>query len=156
MIGSAVSNRNGPGDPEWFAEVMPAPGYYCLAVCKATPSGFDVEGSYQLTILRGVSDVPDDVELPVATSLAGVFPNPFNPQTTITFELASAAMVELELFDVKGALVRRLVRESMPAGHHSAVWNGKDDDGARVASGVYLARFTAGGYREVQKVVMVK
>ena len=156
MVGGAVSNRNGPGDPEWFTEVMPAPGYYCLAVCKATPFGFDVEGSYQLTILQGVSEVSEGSDLPAVTALAGVHPNPFNPQATISYDLAVAAVVELEIFDVKGALVRRLVSESMPAGRHAAVWNGKDDSGARVASGAYLARFNAGAYRDVRKLVMVK
>ncbi|MEN8008459.1 MAG: FlgD immunoglobulin-like domain containing protein, partial [Candidatus Krumholzibacteriota bacterium] len=155
MIGGAAYMA-GPGDPEWFTVDVPVAGYYGLAVFKARPSGFDIEGEYRLTILQGVSDVPDEEDLPVATALAGVHPNPFNPQTTISYELAAAAVVALEIYDVKGALVRCLVNESMPAGRHAVVWNGEDDSGARVASGVYLARFTAGAHRVVRKVVMVK
>ena len=123
---------------------------------KATPYDFEREGTYKLTILQGVSDVDDPVDIPSATMLTGVHPNPFNPQTKISYELAVAAVVELEIYDVKGALVRRLVRESMPVGRHAAVWNGQDDAGARVASGVYLARFSADAYRDVKKLVMVK
>jgi len=147
---------NGPGDPEWFTVEVPAAGWYGLVVYKVGPFEFDKDGVYELTILQGVSDVPDEPDLPVLTALTGVHPNPFNPQTTISYELAVAADVELEIYDVKGALVRRLVSESMPVGRHAAVWNGEDDGGARVASGVYLARFNAGAYRDVIKLVMVK
>ena len=147
---------NGPGAPEWFTVDVLAAGWYGLAVYKVTPFDFEREGTYKLTILQGVSDVDDPTDLPALTALTGVHPNPFNPQTTISYELAVAAAVELEIFDVKGALVRRLVRESMPAGRHGAVWNGEDDGGARVASGVYLAQFNAGAIRDVIKLVMVK
>ncbi len=147
---------NGPGDPEWFTVDIPAAGWYGLTVFKATPFGFDIEGEYKLTILQGVSDVPDETDLPVATALAGVHPNPFNPQTTISYDLTLAAKVALEIYDVKGALVRRLVNETMPAGRHSAVWNGEDDAGRRAASGVYVARFSAGAHRDVRKLVMLK
>lgn len=150
------SNQNGPGGPEWFTVDAPVASYYCLAVCKATPFGFDLEGEYELTILRGVSDVQDEPDLPTATSLAGIYPNPFNPQTTISYELAAAGVVELAVYDLKGALVRRLVSEPRPAGRHRAVWNGEDESGQRVASGVYLARFKAGSHQDFRKVVMVK
>jgi len=147
---------NGPGYPEWFTVDVPAAGWYGLAVFKTGPFEFDKEGTYRLTIMQGVSDVPDEVDLPAATALAGVHPNPFNPQTTISYELAAAATVELEIFDVKGALVRRLVSGPMSAGRHGAVWNGEDDAGARVASGVYLVQFNAGVNHDVRKLVMLK
>jgi hypothetical protein len=147
---------NGPGDPEWFSLDIPAAGWYGLAVYKTGPFEFDKDGTYQLTIQQGVSDVPEGSDLPVATALAGIHPNPFNPQTTINYELAAPATVELDIYDVKGALVRRLVRESMPAGRHAAVWNGQDDSGARVASGVYLVQFNASASHDIRKLVMLK
>ena len=156
VFGSALSNRTGPGGAEWFTENITTAGFYCLAVCKTGPEEFDKEGTYQLTILQGISDVTDEPEMPSATALTGVHPNPFNPQTTISYDLDAGAKVVLEIYDVKGARVRRLVDESMPAGRHTAVWNGADDAGRRVASGVYLAIFEAGSHRDVQKLVMVK
>jgi hypothetical protein len=150
---------NGPGEAEWFTLDIPAAGWYGLAVFKTGPFEFGKDGEYELTIMQGVTgvdDQPDQSDLPSATALAGVHPNPFNPQTTISYDLASPAAVDLGIYNLKGALVRRLVSESMPAGRHQAVWNGQDDSGARVASGVYLARFIAGGHRDVEKVVMVK
>jgi hypothetical protein len=156
-VPSGASNQSAPGGPEWFTVDILTAGYYGLAVYKDRPVDFDVEGTYELTILRGVSDVPDEQQdLPAATALCGVHPNPFNPQTTISYELAVSADVDLAIYDLKGALVRRLVHEGVPAGRHEAVWDGKDDGGTRAASGVYLARFAAGSHREVAKVVMVK
>jgi hypothetical protein len=156
LVPGGTAYLNGPGDPEWFTVEVPAAGWYGLAVFKTGPLEFDKDGEYELRIMQGVSDVPDEPDLPAATALAGVHPNPFNPQTTISYELASPAAVELAIYDLKGALVRRLVSESMPAGRHETVWNGQDDAGARVASGVYLTRFKAGAHHEVRKVVMVK
>jgi len=147
---------NGPGQAEWFTIDIATAGWYGLVVFKTGPMDFDLDGAYELTILQGVSDVLDPVNIPTATALTGVHPNPFNPQTTINYELATPAVVELDIYDVKGALVRRLVRESMPAGRHTAVWNGQDDAGGRAASGVYLARFRAGNHRDVRKLVMLK
>ncbi len=150
---------NGPGDAEFFTMDIPVAGWYGLAVFKTGPFEFDKDGTYRLTIMQGISDVPDVTDLPdlpKATALAGIHPNPFNPRTEISFELATAATVELAIYDLKGARVRRLVSEPMPAGRHQVVWNGEDDTGQRVASGVYLARFTAGDHHQVKKVVMVK
>ena len=156
LVPAGWSWMNGPGMAEWFTVDIGTAGFYGLAVFKISSTEVDKAGTYELTILQGVSDVEDSTDLPPATALAGVHPNPFNPQTTISYELAVAAEVELDIYDVKGALVRRLVREAMPAGRHAVVWNGQDDSGARVASGVYLARFSAGAYRDFTKLVMVK
>lgn len=72
-------------------------------------------------------------------------PNPFNPSTTISFELTSAATAVLEVFDVNGRLVRRLINQDLPAGAHSARWNGVDGQGRSVASGVYFYRLVVDG-----------
>ena len=157
VVGAATSDWNGPGGAEYFGADIAAAGYYCLAVCKPGPAEFNKGGEYKLTILRGVSGVDDTpAVVPAATALAGVHPNPFNPQTTIAYDLAVGGYVELAVYDVKGALVRRLVSEVRPAGRHQVVWNGEDDAGGRVASGVYVARYIAGGTRDAQKVVVVK
>jgi len=156
IMSGGTSYLNGPGDHEWFTLDIPGAGWYGLAVFKTGPFEFDKDGEYQLTIMQGVTGVDDQPDLPSATALAGIYPNPFNPQTVISYELAAAATVELDIYDLKGALVRRLVNETTPVGRHEAVWNGQDDAGSRVASGVYFAHFRAGLHRDVKKVVMVK
>ena len=71
-------------------------------------------------------------------------PNPFNPSTTIRFSLAEGGLATLSVYDVSGRLVRTLlVRESLPFGAHSAVWDGTDAIGRPAASGIYLYRLTA-------------
>jgi M6 family metalloprotease-like protein len=90
------------------------------------------------------------------TALGSIHPNPFNPQTTVDFSLASAAKVQIAIYDVKGSLVRRLVDQTMPAGTHSTRWNGVDDAGRPASSGIYFVRMIAGSHTEVRKIVMLK
>ncbi len=95
-------------------------------------------------------------EVTRATGLKSIHPNPFNPQTTVSFALAKSELVRIAIYDVRGTLVRRLSDESMPAGEHSVVWNGVDDRGRPAASGIYFVRMIAGSYTETRKIVMLK
>lgn len=87
--------------------------------------------------------VQDDVPTAGPAALAG-YPNPFNPRTTLRFTLATAGPVSLEIHDLAGRLVRRLVAGSLPAGAHEITWDGTDEAGRGVASGQYVARLGAG------------
>lgn len=82
-------------------------------------------------------------------------PNPFNPSTTISFEVFPAGAVEVDVFAVDGAKVRNLVRESLTEGSHEVRWDGRDDRGRRVASGVYIARVQAHGINRTLKMVLL-
>jgi hypothetical protein len=100
---------------------------------------------------------PDGVEpVPAHFALAGGYPNPFNPKTTIRFALAAPERVHLVVYDLAGRRVRTLVNAALPAAEHEAVWDGTDDAGARVASGVYFARLVAGEFIASEKLVLVK
>jgi M6 family metalloprotease-like protein len=83
-------------------------------------------------------------------------PNPFNPSTTIRFSLPERAEASLAVFDITGRLVRTLAAETLPAGRQTQVWDGRDDRGARVSSGVYLVRLQAGGHVATQKILLLK
>jgi flagellar hook assembly protein FlgD len=65
-------------------------------------------------------------------------------------------MVRLKVYDVRGRLVRTVVSESLPVGNHTTVWNGVDQHGRQVASGVYFARFEAGSTVQVQRMVLLR
>jgi len=85
------------------------------------------------------------------------FPNPFNPRTTIQFTLTDPARVILEIYDAAGRHVRRLIDgRMMSAGTHRTPWNGRDDTGREVASGVYFYHFKAGDSRWTKSMVLVK
>jgi len=89
--------------------------------------------------------------------LLGAVPNPFNPSTRVAFSLPAPSVVDLAVYDARGGCVRRLVRgEAFPAGRHAIRWDGTDDSGRHVGSGVYLLRLLAGGEQQTRKAVLLK
>ena len=99
----------------------------------------------------------DDPGIPVlTTALHPNYPNPFNPETTISYSLERSGNVKIEVYNVKGQLVRTLINEAQNAGKHSAVWNGKDDHNRSVASGIYYYKLTAGSFTSTKKMVLMK
>ncbi|MBN1825687.1 MAG: immune inhibitor A [Candidatus Eisenbacteria bacterium] len=93
---------------------------------------------------------------PAATRLGRNRPNPFNPSTVISWSLARPGNVSLSIHDVSGRLVRTLVRGARDAGDQETVWDGRDDRGGAVASGVYFYRLRAGAFTETRKLVLLK
>jgi hypothetical protein len=83
-------------------------------------------------------------------------PNPFTSSTAIGFSLASGDRVRLDVYDVTGQMVTTLVEEHRSAGRHSAAWNGRDDGGRVVASGIYFCRLSGGLGADVEKVLLVR
>ncbi len=104
------------------------------------------------------SGTPEDIDIPVTrTGLLQNAPNPFNPQTTITFEIHQQATVSLLVFDVSGRLVRVLIdNEIVERGRHEAVWRGRDDGGRTAPSGTYFYCLEAGDYSETKRMVLLK
>jgi hypothetical protein len=85
------------------------------------------------------------------------YPNPFNPATTITYELDRQSKVFLRIYDVSGRLVRVLLGdEVVPAGRHEAVWNGRDGSGRAVVAGVYFYRLETGSFSETRQMTLIK
>ncbi len=93
---------------------------------------------------------------PAAFALKGNFPNPFNPTTTIEFSLGKAAAVRLNVYNTAGQLVRELVNGECAAGNHNAVWDGLDQFGNSVSSGVYLYRLISGGVTETKSMTLLR
>jgi len=94
--------------------------------------------------------------LPRATGLLGNYPNPFNPRTNVAFTLAESGEVLLTIHDLRGRLVARLVSESLEAGTHIAVWDGRDLAGRGAASGVYLVRLQAVEKMDSRRIMLLK
>ncbi len=99
---------------------------------------------------------PAGDSLPTKFALRGNYPNPFNPTTTIKFDLPSRSFVALNVYSVKGALVATLAGESMPAGTHSLTWDGRDRQGDSVSSGVYFYRLKTSFGTETRKMTLMK
>lgn len=94
--------------------------------------------------------------LPLATRLYPCRPNPFNPRTVLSFELHRPGRVELGVYDAKGRRVAALVDGPREAGAHEAVWEGRDDGGRAVPSGVYFATLITDTYRETRRMLLLK
>jgi len=93
---------------------------------------------------------------PLANRLEQNVPNPFNPSTTIAFTLREAGEVTLAVYDATGRHVRTLVSGRREARSYDVAWDGRDDAGTRVASGVYFYRLTAGSFTQTRKMVLLK
>ncbi|MCP4549935.1 MAG: S8 family serine peptidase [bacterium] len=97
---------------------------------------------------------PDGV--PALSALRNAFPNPFNPTTTIGYSLNATGPISLRIFDINGRLVRELVNDMQTAGDHTAVWNGRDDSGHALPSGLYFARLVHARGTESRKLMLLK
>jgi hypothetical protein len=90
------------------------------------------------------------------TELYGNFPNPFNPETVIKFALDTDGPVEIVIYNVRGQRVKTLVNRQMVAGMYSLLWDGHDDSGKAVTSGVYFARFITDNHNATLKMMLIK
>lgn len=114
-------------------------------------------GPYCWPIVRVPSSVDtDDGQLPRTFNLEQNRPNPFNPATTIEYSLPEHGHVTIEVFNLLGQKVRTLVDEPKAAGCYQVEWNGQDDAGRTVSTGIYLYRICAGDHRETKKMALVK
>jgi hypothetical protein len=106
---------------------------------------------------NGVSEDYTDAELPKAYSLKQNFPNPFNPSTRIQFALPTKGHVSLKIYNVAGQLVKTLQNGVMDAGSHELTWDGSNNLGSNVASGVYFYKINAGDdYENMKKMVLLR
>ncbi len=119
----------------------------------ATTNGFNLN---YFEIQGGTSAVLPDPQTK-GYALHPCYPNPFNPATTISYDLPEAATVNLTIYDVAGKTVQTLVTaEVVGAGRHEVVWNGRDDSGRAAPAGVYFYRLDAGEYFETRRMTLVK
>ena len=93
---------------------------------------------------------------PESFELRQNYPNPFNPSTTIHFRIPQDETVEVKIYNTLGQEVRALTSQRFAAGSHSLVWDGKDNQGSAVASGIYLYKFTAGKFTQTRKMNLIK
>jgi hypothetical protein len=118
-----------------------------VLLLSGSPALARVSHGYSETFAIDTVTAVDDAAAgpPTANALATIFPNPFNLRTTIAFELAEAAPIELAIFDLRGRRVRVMESGSRPSGRHQTTWDGQDDEGKAVPTGTYLCRLARGG-----------
>lgn len=101
-------------------------------------------------------DVADASVTPPAIGIHRVSPNPFRPQTTISFGVVNAGFTRMTVFDVGGRHVAELVRSSVPAGTHTVTWDGRDDQGRDIGAGVFYLRLRTPDTQETRVIVRVR
>jgi hypothetical protein len=95
-------------------------------------------------------------EIPQKTELSKLYPNPFNPSTTISFALAEDQLVDVNIYNNRGQRVRSFALGQKSAGNHTLIWDGRDDNGKAVTTGIYFIRMSAGGESFHKKAVLMK
>jgi hypothetical protein len=101
------------------------------------------------------SDVKESI-VPKDFSLSQNLPNPFNPQTEISYDIPNACHVSLSIYNLLGQRTRTLVDEYQTTGHKTVHWDGKDDQGIQVASGIYFYQIQAGDFTDAKKMILMK
>ena len=110
----------------------------------------------QVTGTSIVVSIEDEAGIVTQTVLKGNYPNPFNPETTIHFALNIASNLRIVIYNSKGQLVKSLINREYPAGNHEIIWNGKDDNGREVGSGVYFYKMQTDENVGVKRMMMIK
>ncbi|MDP8202112.1 MAG: C25 family cysteine peptidase [Candidatus Tenebribacter burtonii] len=98
----------------------------------------------------------DEIIIPVKTELTGNYPNPFNPTTTISFSTKEAGYVSINIYNMKGQLVKILVNKQLDAAYYDIVWNGKDNSDKPVSSGTYFYKMKSNNYTATKKMILMK
>ncbi len=112
-------------------------------------------GTLRDPVVLTASSRKDD-GIPTAYRLEQNHPNPFNPTTTIRFDMPEPGHVTLVIYNVAGQLIQRVVDQDYPAGSHSVPWNGRTTSGGEAASGVYFYHIKAGSFVDVRKMVLLR
>ncbi len=181
-VGTLVDVIDGDGQVAGAAEVTEAGVYGALAVYLDDPETTADEGAaegewltvrvdgsrvaqvqwtafddvVELDLVKVATAANDDVTRPAADQLWPSRPNPFNAQTTVSYDLAQASEVSLVVYNLSGQRVRNLVRQYQAPGAHAVAWDGLDDGQLPVASGVYLVRLSTGLSEHTTRVMLLK
>lgn len=140
--GDGKTNGQELGDPNGiWRPGQPNPGALSAVTNPGDPNSTAVEN------FAGV---------PTSYRLLNNYPNPFNPSTTIAFDIPQSENVSLKIFNINGELVRTVTNENLPAGHFEKIWDGKNENGNEVSSGIYIYRLTAGKFDRSVRMVLMK
>ncbi len=129
--------------------------HYCSG-CPHNTSTPVPEGSMAFAAGTPLTVLDRSLGLPIRSELLQNHPNPFNPTTTIPFAVSTPSDVLLIVYSPLGQEVKTLVFEAMEPGYHRVTWDGRDNLGRSVASGIYLYRLVVGDFVDVKKALLVK
>jgi len=135
------------------AESLGGTTYYYWLQCLDLDGWTMFFGPVSITTAGEETTAPN---IPLVTQLNEAYPNPFNPSTTLSYSLHAPSEIRLDIFNLKGQLVRSYSREHNSAGNYSISFDGRDLNGNLLASGIYFYRLTAGKFTQIRKLVLSK
>jgi hypothetical protein len=154
----AWADAGAGGEDETLTVTLAPNTSYALAVAKHDADDAARALQFEIRFHGGTTatTVADDPDLRTRSRIVAVYPNPFNPQTTVQLAMSRPGHARVKVFDVQGRLVRTLADGHLEAGHHELRWAGRDDRGRRVASGVYHLRAIHPDGEDRRRLTLVK
>jgi photosystem II stability/assembly factor-like uncharacterized protein len=144
------------GGATWTVDYANYPAALFM-ICSPNPTTAFVCGSQGLLLKKDITTgIHSGQVLQKGFKVNQNFPNPFNPITTINYQIPKSSNVELLIYNIKGQLVRTLVNSWTEAGKHNVAWEGKNDEGIKISSGIYFYLFEASEFTKVRKMILVK
>ncbi len=143
----------------FYLDIDVANGTYTYNIRAVYSGGYQSVLSVDV-VIEHVQTNADGVIIPVKTELSGNYPNPFNPTTTIKFGLKEDCDVNIKIYNIKGSVVKTLVDGQINAAYHEIIWDGKDNAGRQVGSGLYFYKMVSEGnsgrYTSTKKMILLK
>jgi len=136
-------------------DIAVPPGTYVYNVTAVYDGGYESEFSNDAWTGSGPATDPN--LMPFVTALYDNYPNPFNPETTISFSTTEAELnTQITIYNLKGQKIKQLINEVLPVGVHSVIWDGTDENNKKVSSGVYLYKMQTGKFEKTKKMILMK
>ncbi|MFO7659775.1 MAG: carboxypeptidase regulatory-like domain-containing protein, partial [Candidatus Cloacimonadaceae bacterium] len=155
LIGFARTDSEG----NYYISNVPTDSYTVSAVklgfATATQDVYLIGNDYlNLSLMAPTAN--DDSVVPALVSKVSNYPNPFNPNTTISLALAKDSNVTVKIYNVKGQVIKNLLDSKVKAGSHTLQWDGTDDNGSPVSSGIYMVKLQGEGFATSRKMTLMK
>ena len=107
-------------------------------------------------MLSDLLDLNSEEQFPSKFSLDSPYPNPFNPSTSISYDIAKTGQIHLAVYDLNGRLIKTLKNGETKRGYYSVIWEAKDENSVGVSTGIYFIKLTSISFLETQKVLYLK
>ena len=139
-----------------FDDSLLDPGKYGVNIIIESKYNPQIKEFKKRIIFQVITDIPNGLLVPSVFALEQNYPNPFNPETSIHFTVPKMSRVTLAIYDILGRKIRTLVNETKTAGSYNVTWNGKNNQGQPLASGLYFYKLQAGEFSATKKMMLLK